>query len=193
MIFQTKENNIPKIGSENLKYEPGVERSKYKFRIYSKRLFLTYSRTNLKPEEVLSQLRTKFSCIEKYVVSQQEHSYEPEDYKHIHAYIEFNKKVNIVSASKLDLKEEDKVIHGEYTSVKNKNDVITSVKKNGNYISNVESDLEFNITLQKLASEKGLEQALNYFVQSKPELVCTNFYSIRRNLESFLSYKSINL
>lgn len=55
--------------------------------------------------------------------------------KHIHAYIEFDKKVNILSASKLDLTEIDKNskllknIHGEYQAVKNKKNVIDYTKK----------------------------------------------------------------
>lgn len=56
--FINKENPISDIGSEHVKYEP-AEPSK-KFRIHAKQLFLTYSRTNLSPEEVLLQLKQKF-------------------------------------------------------------------------------------------------------------------------------------
>lgn len=155
------QNENPIIGSENVKYEP-EKPSKINFRIYAKHLFLTYSRTNLDPVDVFSQLQEKFSCIDKYVISQEEHSDEPEKGKHIYAYIEFNKKVNILSASKLDLKDFDKIIHGEYQSVKNKNNVISYVKKDGNFISNFQTDIEFKIKLQKIALEKSLEDALKF-------------------------------
>jgi hypothetical protein len=87
-------NEINYVGSENLKYEPAVERSKpSKFRINSKLLFLTYSRKNLSPEEVLTQLNSKFDYIKFYVISQEEHKEEPEKSKHIHAFIELFKKL----------------------------------------------------------------------------------------------------
>jgi hypothetical protein len=73
------------------------------FRIYSNCLFLTYSRTDLAPVEALSQLQEKFSHISKYVVSQEEHVDEPEKGKHLHVFLEFNKKTNILSCKKLDL------------------------------------------------------------------------------------------
>jgi hypothetical protein len=64
-IFINKENPISYIRSEHVKYEP-AEPSK-KFRIHAKQLFLTYSRTNLPPEEVLLQLKQKVDFIDKYV------------------------------------------------------------------------------------------------------------------------------
>lgn len=45
-------NTIVDIGSEQVKFEPAVEPGKSKFRIYVKRLFLTYSRTNISPENI---------------------------------------------------------------------------------------------------------------------------------------------
>lgn len=78
-------------------------------------------------------MNSKFSCIDKYVISQEEHTDEPERGKHVHIYLEFTKKVNILSSSALYLKEGDKKIHGEYLAVKRKNDVISYVKKDGNF------------------------------------------------------------
>jgi hypothetical protein len=188
--FVQNENIIPDIGSENVKHEP-AEPSKSKFRIYSKRLFLTYSRTNLSCIDVLNQLRKKFSCIEFYAISQEEHADEPEKGKHIHAYVEFNKKVNILSAQKLDLVDtlSNKVIHGEYQSVKNKQNVIDYVKKDGPYITNIETKLDFEINLQKICLEKGLSSAMEYFCERKPELVSSKYNSVKSNLKSFLDLK----
>lgn len=189
--YCSEENKIPSIGSENVKYEPAEEPSKVNFRIYSKRLFLTYARTDLPCIEVLSQLQEKFSCIAFYAISQEEHADEPEKGKHIHAYIEFTKKVNILSAQKLDLvdKVTNKVFHGEYQSVKNKNNVINYVKKDGIYITNIENKLDFEINLQKICLEKGLFSAMEYFCEKKPELVSSKYNSVKNNLKSFLDLK----
>lgn len=129
------------------------------FRIYSKSVFLTfltYSRTDLTPVEALSQFQEKFSHISKYVISQEEHADEPEKGKHLHVYLEFNKKTNILSCKKLDLIDnlKKKILHGEYQAVKNKADVINYIKKDGNFITNFETNLEFELNLQKIALAK---------------------------------------
>jgi len=188
--FVENQNKIPDIGSENCKHEP-AEPAKSKFRIYSKRLFLTYSRTNLTCNQVLFQLKEKFSCIEFYTISQEEHADEPEKGKHIHAYIEFNKKINVLSAQKLDLIDQitNKVVHGEYQSVKNKQNVLDYVKKDGLFITNIESKLDFEIKLQTICLEKGLSSAMEYFCDKKPELVSSKYNSVKSNLKSFLDLK----
>jgi hypothetical protein len=66
-VIQNKE---PIIGSTLIKYEPAVEPGRAevkKFRIHAKRLFLTYSRTDLTLLEVLTQLQEKFSNL-KYLL-----------------------------------------------------------------------------------------------------------------------------
>lgn len=189
-----KINPNPIIGSEAVKHEPAVEPGKEpekKFRIYAKRLFLTYSRTNLLPSEVLAQLSLKFEHIEKYVISQEDHADEPEKGKHIHVYLEFDRKVNILSFSFLDLEESDgngfkKNIHGDYQPVKNKNHVIKYVKKDGSFISNFDTESEFQIKLFLLAKEKGLTAALNFFVEQRPELVASQFTKTYSNLKAFI-------
>lgn len=193
-------NKEPVIGSMFIKYEPAVEPGRAqekKFRIYAKRLFLTYSRTNLTPLEVLNQLQAKFQNLKYYAISQEEHADEPEKGKHIHAFIECDKKVNILSHSFLDLTEscgtEKKNLHGEYQAVKNKKHVIAYVKKDGNYISNIETENEFKIKLFLIAKEKGLEEAMNYLSMKRPELVCTHYKKIESNLKAFLESSSLKL
>lgn len=92
---------------------------------------MTYSRTDLSCVEVLNQLQEKFSCINYYGICQEEHADEPEKGKHIHVYLEFYKKVNILFPRKLDLIDQisGKLIHGEYQRVRNKNNVVSYVKK----------------------------------------------------------------
>ncbi len=189
--MENTENTNPIIGSTFIKFEPAVEpgRAENKnFRISAKRLFLTYSRTNLMPNEALLQLEAKLQNIEKYVISQEEHADEPEKGKHLHVFLELNKKVNITKPSFLDLVDlnSKKNIHGEYQAVKNKHAVIDYVKKDGNFIANFETETEFKIKLFFLAKEKGLAEAMNYFTEKKPELVCTHFKKIESNLKCFL-------
>lgn len=152
---------------------------------------MTYSRTNLSPEEVLLQLKQKFDFIEKYVISQEEHSEEPEKGKHIHAYISFYRKVNITCQRKLDLVDPNskEVYHGQYEAVKNRLNCIQYVKKDGNYICNFETNFEFEVSLQKIASENGLTKAMEYFCSKRPELISTRYNSVKSNLKSFLELK----
>lgn len=192
-ILKTKENLLPFIGSDCVKHEPAevsTEESKKgskTFRINAKKLFLTYSRTNLTPPEVLAQLSTKFSSnIEKYVICQENHAEEPELGAHIHAFLEFPKKINISSPRKLDLFENNKPVHGEYQAAKNTQNVINYIKKDGNYITNFETEIEFRIKLFELSKKEGLSAAMNYFSSVKPELVCINYKKIESNLKAFL-------
>lgn len=97
-----------------------------------------------------------------------------------------------MSASFLDLEENlndsinKKNVHGDYQAVKNKNNVIAYVKKEGNFISNFETESEFKIKLLSIAKEKGLSEAMDYFSKSKPDLVCTHFQRFQNNLKAFL-------
>jgi hypothetical protein len=136
-------------------------------------------------------LLNKFDCIDKYIISQEEHADEPEKGKHIHAYICFTKKINITCPRKLDLVDpiSGKVYHGEYQAVKNQNNVIQYVKKDGNFICNFQTALEFEINLQKITLNEGLSKAMEYFCEKKPELVSTRYNLVRSNLKSFLDLK----
>lgn len=190
------------IGSRKIKYEPAVEPSKplveisekkeKKFRICCKQFFLTYSRTNISCDEVLNQLKEKFQNfkIESYVISKEYHADEPEKGHHIHVYISFNRKINILSSSKLDLTYEKNVLHGHYEAVKNKNEVISYIKKDNNFITNIESKDYFEKEIQKICLEKGLAAALDFFILKKPEHILSKFKSVRSNLKAFLEHKS---
>lgn len=89
--------------------------------------------------EVLDQLNKKLlRIIKKYLISEEEHSDELKKGKRIHVFIEFNRKVNISSARKLDLVEEEKCVHADYQPVNNSTDVLPYIKKDGKYITNFE-------------------------------------------------------
>lgn len=88
-----------------------------KFRIHSQKVFLTYPQTETTPEQVLEQL-DKIYPVSKYVIAQEEHK---DEGKHIHAYLEFEKKHNIVNEKYFDVLCDK---HGNYQSVKDKNGTI---------------------------------------------------------------------
>lgn len=102
------------------------------FRINARQFFLTYPQCTLKPEEILNKLPVN-NCIEHYVISQEKHE---DGGLHIHAYIKYNYKLNIIDQSHFDI---DKY-HPNIQSVKNTKNVIAYVKKDGNYIENLKLD-----------------------------------------------------
>ena len=136
-----------------------------KFRLTAKSLFLTYPKRNLEKEEALYQLTTILS-IEKYVISEEKNELEG---NHIHALLELEKKVNILSPNKLDLigKTGEK-IHGNYQTVKNKKKTLAYARKGGNYITNFWLDkkgkeLSLDEKLVEITKKEGYEKALEYF------------------------------
>lgn len=78
-------------------------------------------------------------------------------------------------------------IHGQYESVRNIEDVKNYVKKSGNYITNIFDSDVFNKNLYKISKESGLEEAMNYFCDQKPEWVSSRYKNVRSNLQCFLS------
>ena len=102
------------------------------FRLSSKGLFLTYSQCPIGPKDALTQLETKLSNIEDYVVAQEEHK---EEGLHLHCWLKLSKACNIKDQAKLDLIMEGVKFHGKYESCKSNSKVLKYVVKDGNYIS----------------------------------------------------------
>lgn len=102
------------------------------FRLSSKGLFLTYSQCPVSPKDALTQLETKLSNIEEYVVAQEEHK---DEGKHLHCWLKLNKACNIKDQKKLDLILEGVPYHGKYEACKSNAKVLKYVTKDGNFIS----------------------------------------------------------
>ncbi len=183
-------NTKPVIGSEMLKYQPGRE----KFRIHAKNLFLVYSKINLVPYQVLAQLQKRFSYIDKYIISHTDETKFNEE-KKVYAYIELDKKINIINPNKLVLVESisGNISSPEYFPVKDKDSIINQVKKMGSFICNFETDMEFEFNLQKIAIELGLDKAMEYFCEKKPEFISSKYNLVRSNLKSFLSLRKLKI
>lgn len=149
-----------------------------KFRIYAKKLFLTYSQVNpqITHIHVLQQLKAKFSFPTiNYVIAKKKEKENHEDQGvHYHVILTHThfEKFQITNPNQLDIHYENQVFHGNSTSVKNLNQTISYVCKDKNSITNFEnlsdgyllSPKEFMI---KEVNEKGVEQALmDYYART---------------------------
>jgi hypothetical protein len=122
--------------------EDSYEEKKEKpFRLYSKQLFLTYSQTNLEKKDVLEQLYVIFfkklgepfkTAIKEYIVARETHA---DGNSHIHVYLNSIYRLNFSSPRELDLYEKvgNKMIHGNYQSVKNRKKLIEYLTKEEDY------------------------------------------------------------
>lgn len=114
------------------------------FRFNSSKVYLTYSRCDLKPNEILDWFKINYS-IEKYLIGQEHHT---DGGLHIHALFFFSNKVDKRSERCFDINE----FHPNIVSRKfDKDDLCSIIKyicKEGNYITNfTEEELEdYNTT-----------------------------------------------
>lgn len=93
-----------------------------KFRINSKKVFLTYPQTDITPEMVRNNLETKFPDTTAYIIAQENHN--DTDGQHIHAYIDFQTKIDVKNEQYFDQLGEK---HGNYQTVKDKHATIKYV------------------------------------------------------------------
>ncbi len=94
-----------------------VQKKKKTFRISSRKLWLTWPQLTLKPKEVLAQLEEILYTwgIKQHLIVQEEHE---DGSPHIHAYLEMYKKVEIKNPKKLHIKNEGKMVFGNYQAAK---------------------------------------------------------------------------
>jgi hypothetical protein len=132
-LFMIKDQNINNHSMNN-------NAKKEKFHIYSKRLFLTYSKCPhlwnkkfIKENLINSILSYKYgnkagkTKVKSWIISEEQHgNYE----KHFHCLIEGEVKIEIKDMKALDIEG----IHGNYQAVRNVWDVLNYVKKKGNWI-----------------------------------------------------------
>jgi hypothetical protein len=173
-----------------------------KFRLSSKKLFLTYARCPLDTEMIFRQLKLKFlnNPIEKYLIVQERH----QDVgisgvqEHIHVYLKFKKKCNIKDANLLDVLGNSGVsYHGKYEPCKNENNTIEYLAKD------IKSDTDWRaseeITLQlgalgevlnnsevmiELARKGEIQQALKFLEKTDPKSFLRNHHSYKKSFES---------
>jgi hypothetical protein len=88
------------------------------FQIHAKKLFLTYSQTNIMPKDALKKFQIIFqkAHINNFFIVQEKHE---DTHNHLHCFLKLNKKAHIKDPTLLDLKiEENPLVHGNYQSCK---------------------------------------------------------------------------
>jgi len=172
-----------------------------KFRIRSKKFFLTYPRVIDLPnlnELFLKSIQKKFCVKMDYLIVQELHE---DGTPHIHAYIEFEEKQSIYSRDKLhvELKDNDKkkiIQEGRYESVRNRSSVMSYMLKDvrGNYITNmclpIVADIFYNTPEEHLLAileTEGFEAATNVLLTKYKELASRKATTIVRNLRTLNS------
>lgn len=133
-----KKQRVTKKRGKELKMKVKKTKNKQKrggvvkrFRLSGKHLFLTYAKLEQEKEEVLLQLRERLRprLIDKYVISEEEHE---DGSKHIHAYLELDKRCDIRAKERLDIRDEKgEERHGNYQSCRSYMNVIGYVVKEG--------------------------------------------------------------
>lgn len=145
-----------------------------KFEINAAQLFLTYPKCPLLKEDVVHQLTRKFNVIH-YLVASELHQ---DGTFHIHAYLKLDshKPHRWKSPLFADLIGPDqKIYHGNYQGARSVNAVLGYVKKDGDYLS----DLDVNALLAKGSIKRkqvGMEiinkkRTLLEVVKDNPELI----------------------
>jgi hypothetical protein len=172
-----------------------------KFRIRSKKFFLTYPRVIDLPnlnELFLKSIQKKFCVKMDYLIVQELHG---DGTPHIHVYIEFEEKQSIYSRDKLhvELKDNDekKIIQeGKYESVRNRGSVMSYMLKDvgSNYITNmclpIVADIFYNTPEEHLLAileTEGFEAATNVLLTKYKELASRKATTIVRNLRTINS------
>ncbi len=141
------------------------------FRIYAKRLFLSYYNSMLTSQQVLMQLKQKFPSISEYVIGEEtikKVENKEEEKKNIYVFLEFKNKINVYSAKTLEIIDKlGKKIEAKYLAVKDKNSIINFIRKNKTFFSSKETELDFELNLQAIALKEGIWQAMQYYCKQR--------------------------
>lgn len=164
-----------------------------KFRIRSKKLFLTYSQIkdlqNIK-ELVLEKLKLKFLKLKNesnfnYIISCEKHE---DSGIHVHVYLEFSTTIDIIKSDFLDLEIDDKNYHGNYQSGKKKWSLINYVIKDNNYITNMKLPIHNGVILKpeehlyEIVKKEGFLKSKEILYLNYPEIAVKKGTLIEKNL-----------
>lgn len=127
-----------------------------KFRFNASRVFLTYSQTprRFTPQVVLKQI-TKKAEVKDYLISQEHHK---DGGTHIHAYIEFTKKLDTKDSRFFDLEYYRQGYHPNIQKVTKVHRLWEYIKKDKKYITNIEETRP--VWKQILEDAESMEDAL---------------------------------
>ena len=136
-----------------------------KFRIYAKKIFLTYSQVHpqLTHQHLLEQLKNKLNQTNlNYVIGKEIHQ---DGGIHYHAILTVSEKYQIRNPKQLDVQYEQQTFHRTYTPVKQLREAVTYVCKDKQYITNLENLFHGRLLtakkyIIKQVNEKGVEISL---------------------------------
>lgn len=159
-----------------------------RFRLRSKKLFLTYPKCPISPQRALGVLLglPATASATGHVIAQEKHA---DGTDHLHVYLEASEPMVISSAQELDLTEDGKSYHGNYQAVRSSNRVKRYVTKDGNYVTNLE--LSSSATGEnpwskalELAKTEGTAEAISYLESESKTArdMCINGDRILKNL-----------
>lgn len=141
------------------------------FRVNARKLFLTYSSTpkSLSPKAVITRLEKKAS-IKHYLISQERHPQPTKKHPwHIHAFLEFWEKINIVDAKKYDLYFHRENYHPHFKKVSTSKEGLERlyqyIKKDGEYITNL---AQHRYTWEELVEANSREDFLKGVLREVP-------------------------
>lgn len=160
-----------------------------RFRLRSKKLFLTYPKCPISPTRALEILLAipATASATGHVIATEKHA---DGTDHLHAYLEASEPMLISSAHELDLATEDgTTYHGNYQAVRSSNRVKRYVTKEGNYVTNLElsssatSENPWSKALE-LAKTEGTAEAISYLESESKTArdMCINGDRILKNL-----------
>lgn len=125
------------------------------FRLNRTDVFLTYPRTpkNFNPQMVLSKLSEKAE-VKNYCISQEKHSEAKRRPFHIHAYIEFENKIDTKNVGYFDLEYYKVNYHPNIQKPVHRHAVLRYIKKDGNFIENFETRPAWLVILEDYNTSK---------------------------------------
>lgn len=164
------------------------------FRIYAKKLYLTYSQVHedMTSEDVISQLKAKERLPSfDYLISRELHQ---DGGIHFHVLITSQAKFNIKNAGILDITFKDDNFHGNYQPVKNLPKVVDYICKEGDYVTSFKNIIDAKLltlkqTIMRLADAEGISQTLLNLCQDHTDKAFNSLGLI--NAEKFLEKKSL--
>lgn len=119
------------------------------FRIQQKKLALTYPQCDLQPQELITQLKSKFP-IKFYLISQESHK---DGSKHLHAYVELEELLRSRRPNVLDTSQ------GHHPNIRKITDLAGWLK----YITKEDQDPCTNIDYKALITASGKKKATKHF------------------------------
>ena len=184
-----------------------------KFRISSKKLFLTYSQTNLSPKDLLEGLKVKFekNVITDYVISSEYHA--DQKGKHLHVFLEMEKKIDIRTNEFLHIKfnkdtNTEFLVKGNYQGCKNKIQTINYILKDV-FDTSDENQIIMSPNLRDVINDRGvfrnyesvmiehaeegrIDQAMRLLKMNSPSMYMRSHMSIEKSMRNlFLKSKGL--